>query len=190
MSFRIFIPVVLILALASAEALKAQSSGKIRSRKIKQVTIITTEKDKKGRETEVKMVRAYDKKGNLTSEAVYAANGDLKRRKVYEYNRFGKQTARYEYDSKNLLRKQKLTEYHNYFRKPVKEVYWENGEIARTKTTSYDVNGKRIRQTTRNAKGDVTRERKYFYDNKGMLSRREDTLKSGSTKVIAWQYEN
>lgn len=175
--------------LAGAVPLKAQSLGKIKSRKIKEVLVVTVEKDNKGKEKTTRIRSTFDKKGNLLEEAVLRSDGSVKSRTTYEYNKHGHEAARRRYNSKYELIHEKLTEYHPVFSKPVKMEYREDGKTYKIRLFEYDNDGDRVMETTRDGEEKVIRKRSYYYDAKGMLTKKVETRGNGAITQVDYQYQ-
>jgi hypothetical protein len=167
----------------------AQSSGKLRSRKINEVTVVTKNKDKKGKIRTETIVTRYNRKGKPLEEVELREDGSTRRRTVYEYTYDGKEKLAQTFNSLNELKQEKVTVYHPVFRKRTQVYYRKNGQLDRSREYEYNVDGRRIRELRRNADGEVTRERRYYYDERGMLQRREEIRRNGEVEEIAYQYK-
>jgi len=167
----------------------AQSSGKLRSRKINEVTVVTKNKDKKGKVRKETIVTRYNRKGEPLEEIELREDGSTRKRTVYAYTYDGKEKLVQTFNSRNELKQEKVTVYHPVFRKRTRVYYRKNGQVDRSREYEYNVDGHRIREVRRDADGEVTRERRYFYDERGMLQRREEIRRNGEVEEIAYQYK-
>jgi hypothetical protein len=180
--------ILLITGLSWAEAV-AQSSGRIRSRKINEVTVVTKQTDRKGQEKIEKTLTRYNRRGKPLEELKLRADGSVRQKTVYTYTYDGKQQKRQTFNSKDELKREKLTAYHPVFRKKTEVSYLKNGKVYKSLTYEYDLNGRRTRELRKNAEGVVTRERRYTYDQRGMLLKREEIHRNGKVEEIAYQYK-
>lgn len=183
-----YLIIIMILGIGLQETL-AQRSGKLRSRNINEVTVVTTNKDKKGKVKTETIITRYNRKGKPLEELELREDGSTRKRTVYQYTYDGKEKLMQTYNSRNELKQEKVTVYHPVLRKRTQVYYRKNGQLDRSREYEYDVNGRRIREVRLNAAGEVTRERRYYYDERGMLQKREEIRGNGEVEEIAYQYK-
>ena len=179
------IPLLLLLYITD---LNAQSQGRIKSRNIKQVTVVETKLDKKGKKTSKTIIKKYDRKGVLIEETTLSSDGTMRNRVTYDYTKNGKLSVRKHYNSKNEIVREKRIKYHLLFDDPIKIEYLKKGVVYKTRDFEYDLNGNLRCETTYNKRGEKSRERKYTCDSKGMLTSRKEINKNGTVEETDYRY--
>ena len=179
---------ITLLLLLYMPDLNAQSLGRIKSRNIKQVTVVETKLDKKGKETSKTLVKKYNRKGLLIEEATLRSDGSTRKKVTYDYTKSGELRVRKHFNSKNQIVREKRIEYHILFDEPIKMEYLKKGEVYKTRTFEYDFDGNRMREIAYDKRGEKIRERKYSYDAKGMLTSRKEINKNGAVEETDYRY--
>ncbi|HYV91638.1 MAG TPA: hypothetical protein VE978_07645 [Chitinophagales bacterium] len=150
----------------------SQSQTDIKSRKIKSVTTLTTDK-RKGDTTIRKNTSRYDAHGNVIESIDYDANGNVKDREQFQFNRHDDEVQYIHLSHDGKVLKKTVTQY-NKWNNPVEKISYDaSGNVIEKTSYTYNTSNDVVSEITNDKEGKVIRKTLYDYDNRGMLISRK-----------------
>ncbi len=168
---------------------QAQNKKEIRNKKIKTVTVWTTDanSDHKYKESE----EAYNKDGQLLLKVEYEKDGGIRKKETATFDGAGNKTAETFYCPKEG-RNEKTTWKYNVVNDKLEETeYNGSGKVVKRTTFSYNANGDKVSETVFDGSGVVLKKMTYTYNNKKLKEIKQTFDASGkleSTKAYSYEY--